>query len=456
MLKHHARWPQYVHRVKMWKCDQGVHQEECVQDGADYPSTCTHKSPPYFSSSSHFKRHINTVHKIHIDNQWSHSDLIALADRSEVDSTLDSTVCPICYMSPAGLKPIGSESMENHIANHLQIIMLLSLRLINICSEGEGNTEDATGQGSSGVAVTDASRSSVDGLDEDYDDLVAGLPSSPSGSVTNSPVSAALGEAVANDIITWDEITKQVRKDYPLHESDMDRRLNELEDLDGLSLEDMRKRLQERGLLFDDLEETLRSNAVPYFDKNRIFQGFWPASTLQQVMSRECILYQLMIYKDTEPESRYRMPLTLLADTIRNHYCKVFAVLLLIGKGRFIQTVIDAHVTDASLPLQSKGTKCVLYRKHTETSSDTRLECFEGPNWNTNDRVCISEYQYAVNPCVLRFDDKERTPRHEKFDEKDVIPFTNETENTAGGFGVVTKVTIPENCHEFHGLFQSV
>jgi hypothetical protein len=207
---------------------------------------------------------------------------------------------------------------------------------------------------------------------------------------------------------------------------------------------------------YKNLGDLLRRCGVECFDKRGMITCFWPAPLLQRIMTPERVIDELRMYEDTEPGFPHQTALTLLADTILHHHCKIFAVLVLISKGRFIQAVIDAHVEDTHLPLQTSGTGCHLYNTHRDPSQLSLVQCFERPEWEIVHRESFSQYQYAVDPRVLKLEDDGRTPRHEDFHDKIVLPFTEETKRHQGGYGVVTKVTIHEGCHEFNGLLKSV
>jgi hypothetical protein len=206
------------------------------------------------------------------------------------------------------------------------------------------------------------------------------------------------------------------------------------------------------------LRHRLREIGIPYFDKNRVFSCFWPAAELRTTMTPERILAQLQAYDTTESGLERSTTLEVLAEKILSHHCKVFAVLVLISKGRCIQSVMDARVKDKHLPLQLKDERqdSRLYMNDRGTVQGKRLRIFDGPGWTPILRQAFFEYQHAFNPHVLSFNDEQRTPRHESFDGKVVLPFTNEEVKQRGGFGIVTKVTIPESCHRFHAQIKSV
>ncbi|OAL45283.1 kinase-like protein [Pyrenochaeta sp. DS3sAY3a] len=193
------------------------------------------------------------------------------------------------------------------------------------------------------------------------------------------------------------------------------------------------------------LGEILRKEGLEHFDKHRQSKYIWPSPLMQQIMTRERIICELHAYESTEPEE--------LAETILQSHFKVFAVLVLAGKGSSIRSVITARVEDTDLPLQSYGTGHHLY-KNSQNSEISFLECFE--DWDVLNRESFFEYQFAVDPCELNLADDRITPRHEDFHDEVYLPFKHEEKGQSGGYGVVTKVTIHKGCHKFHPLLKSI
>jgi hypothetical protein len=96
-----------------------------------------HESEALFSTPDHLHGHIRALH----NNIWKDLDETSIATLTKeslsVDSKLDT--CPLCCFTFKGLKSIQSSSadlalalveMEDHIVQHLQNLMILSLRLM--------------------------------------------------------------------------------------------------------------------------------------------------------------------------------------------------------------------------------------------------------------------------------------------------------------------------------------
>jgi hypothetical protein len=242
MSKHHSRWPQYIHRQKMWKCEPRLLHNEgdhlgptgpCIGCKKKHKADYTHGSVAYFSSASHFMAHLKAVHK----HTCSDVELKAIAAECGDEQNLHAELCPLCFLTPQGLQATGIRSMQDHIANHLQVLMLLSLRLIQICTD---SSEDTEAGGSSCDAVANASQVSVGETDEDREQDMTELPSPPSDSPTLRPVSPTSESSFsseADETLSWDGITSQIRQIVPMQETVIDQLL------------DKRKREQRAGLM---------------------------------------------------------------------------------------------------------------------------------------------------------------------------------------------------------------
>ncbi|OAL57234.1 hypothetical protein IQ07DRAFT_627111 [Pyrenochaeta sp. DS3sAY3a] len=170
MLQHHQNWTKHAHSQALWKCSLEMLNPEAHQKG--HPADCatctspyTHESATYFASADHFLGHVRTVHKTYTED-WTESDFTTLSEESMIQMVLSSDVCPICYLIPTDLEASGPKSLQNHIVGHLQIVMLLSLRLLQY---PEGHPEDKE-DGKSTVIAEDASSRAGEDPNENTDD----------------------------------------------------------------------------------------------------------------------------------------------------------------------------------------------------------------------------------------------------------------------------------------------
>ncbi|KAH7081175.1 kinase-like domain-containing protein [Paraphoma chrysanthemicola] len=202
---------------------------------------------------------------------------------------------------------------------------------------------------------------------------------------------------------------------------------------------------------YKNLDTLLRRCGIEYIGHTRVMKCFWPAPLLQRIMTKDRIVEELEAYAVGAPDLFCGVALDALADTILHHYCKVFTLLILCDHGSFIQTVINEKLDDTQLPLAASGPTHQL----SSMQQPNRVgKIFSG--WASLHREVFSDYQYAINPYVFTLADDGRTPRHKDFNKNVVLPFTNEAERHSGGYGIVTKVAIHEDCHKFQALLKSI
>ena len=141
--------------------------------------------------------------------------------------------CPLCCLTPKDMESLDYSSeeiipvpraMENHIAEHLQNLMVLSLRLIETQNEepdGDSKGGSMTPNKSSQGSLVNHSEANSDS-DE--------LPSPPFGSPTVRPESLALndGEPPETDAQDWSIVAKETRRQNPELDCDTDSLLDHL------------------------------------------------------------------------------------------------------------------------------------------------------------------------------------------------------------------------------------
>ncbi|KAF3317976.1 hypothetical protein TWF173_009796 [Orbilia oligospora] len=165
--RHHPSWPQHIHWQPLWKCD--LQSSNLLPEGYQLSHADTHLSDTLFSAPNKFSAHFKTVHRkfcfdenyapkegnsieegdsleasrhaAHNKVLFSEDTISSIAKGSIVEDFPEANICPLCRMKPkgienqeyssSGLSPRVSTEMENHIAEHLQNIMILSLRLLD-------------------------------------------------------------------------------------------------------------------------------------------------------------------------------------------------------------------------------------------------------------------------------------------------------------------------------------
>jgi len=216
MLRHHSSWIQYIHRQPMWKCNlESMHESEAL-----------------FSTPDHLRGHVRALHE-RIWNSLDDASFAALAEESVFDVLRKPNTCPLCCLTPKGMESLDyppeeiipvPRAMENHIAEHLQNLMVLSLRLI----ETQNEEPDGDSKGGSMTPNESNQGSLVDHSEADSDS--DGLPSPPFGSPTVRPESLALndGEPPETDAQDWSDVAEKTQRQHPELDCDTDSILDHL------------------------------------------------------------------------------------------------------------------------------------------------------------------------------------------------------------------------------------
>lgn len=197
----------------MWKCTL-----ECLpHDAAHYGhssecSTCashyTHETAAYFASPDLFVGHVRAIHAHHITD-WTENDLSTLTDSSLVQTMQEPNLCPVCYLIPEDLQSSGPRSLDNHIAEHLQLLMLWSLRFIQVLSGPSYDNEDERSLSSAAVEESGSNT----GEDHSNEGSATEESLSPFTSPVLLPSSPAAGgnEAISGDEQdSWLKVTDRV------------------------------------------------------------------------------------------------------------------------------------------------------------------------------------------------------------------------------------------------------
>lgn len=191
------------------------------------------------------------------------------------------------------------------------------------------------------------------------------------------------------------------------------------------------------------LDDQLRGKAIVHADG---IHRFWPISVIQEVLTRERILTELTTFGNLDAEPSW------LAADVTNNYCKVFALLTLVGKGEHIERLIHDGVTDQCLPL--KPCETIHYTLCQRNAPSRPLACFK--TFKPCERELFLQYQHRVNPEFLGFTQDGKTVEHRVMQSGAILPFTSMKAMRAGGYSNITKVTVHPNCHGFKDFLRSI
>ncbi|KAF2274429.1 kinase-like protein [Westerdykella ornata] len=217
-----------------------------------------------------------------------------------------------------------------------------------------------------------------------------------------------------------------------------------------------------KGRDYDSLNELLRECSFPHEDP--AIGEFWPCTLLERILTKARIMEELADYQKEWPEMFAGRTKEDYADQILglgetgNRYLRMFAGLVLVGKGEQIGRLMEAGVCDNDIPLvrcisnPDKRGKCMLARK---SSPNVPLDCFSVPVWGIHDRGSFDKHQRSLDVVHLGLN-SDKTVKHEDFDAGVVMPWTTRTRTGQGGYGTVYRVTVPRECHDFDGALQAI
>ncbi|KAF3287639.1 hypothetical protein TWF970_007350 [Orbilia oligospora] len=248
MIRHHPSWPQHIHWQPLWKCD--LQSSNLLPEGYQLSHANTHLSNTLFSAPNKFSAHFKTVHRkfcfdenyapkegnsieegdsleasrhaAHNKVLFSEDTISSIAKGSIVEDFPEANICPLCRMKPkgmenqeyssSGLSPRVSTEMENHIAEHLQNIMILSLRLLD-----SQDTESYDFMPHGSMTPTESCHRSLSEFHEEGSDS-SEHPSSRFSLTTENnretaePIFQEPPESVSQD---WSMVTNDLWSNYP-------------------------------------------------------------------------------------------------------------------------------------------------------------------------------------------------------------------------------------------------
>jgi hypothetical protein len=450
MLKHHPRWSQCIHLQTMWKCEPGLlesqgYRSETPEDAIEDPlDNACHTTVAYFSSEAYYIRHIREVHRGKEGRDWDEADLLRWAEMSKVEPSRDLTVCPLCYLTPEGLQLAGSKSMQDHIANHLQILMLLSLRLIQLSSD---NSNDTCESASSGDAVADASQPGLDAINTDYEQDLADLPL-PSD-MSDRPSSPVDSIAEADERLSWDTVTSQLRQTHPLQETRMDQLLSHLDeemknshgtaippDSDSMTTSDSSD--SEHGASDDIVDKLYSAYTASTFEEHS--RNFLPCGELADILTQEAVGKELKrmahdLYDDEKDyfDTHYTSQLT---DWTCDKALAIFATVMQCGL-----TPRKVYLSLANFERRRFDDSCLPINTPTAASSVPKQ--FRKKFWKQLQLEEFYEKQWRFLVPVFS-----SSQYYYDLADQTILPFTGDMRDVVnGGFSSVRKVEIhPRHC----------
>jgi hypothetical protein len=197
MAGHSPWWSQDVHGQPMWKCNR----EEL------------HDSEALFSTPDHFLGHVRALHP-EFYSTLDESSFIALAEKSVSDPFRPPDTCPLCCLTHL------RTSIKNHIAEHLQNLMVLSLRLVEIQDPELYPNSEVRSMNSDRMSLASQVNHFDPFFDLDKDDFRLSL-NNPSGTRPETPI-LDHDKPPDTDIQDWSFVTEKMRQQHPEWDRDVD------------------------------------------------------------------------------------------------------------------------------------------------------------------------------------------------------------------------------------------
>ncbi|KAK3347282.1 kinase-like domain-containing protein [Lasiosphaeria hispida] len=207
------------------------------------------------------------------------------------------------------------------------------------------------------------------------------------------------------------------------------------------------------------LSQLLRNHVVK--SQKPDSKEFYPLSVLLSVISRERLGRELDRYRRWSPEEVGKMVDLIRppADDVKPgaaqdkaHYVRVFALLLLLDKGREIDNFIAEGASDAILPVDISPSK----KKLLKFATKGRGELGSSDKWPIHEKEFFSACQWQMLPAYFDFDDRGEPHR---LDDGIILPFieagsdgemrNGNTSEKIGAYGTVTCVKIHPDSHKF-------
>ena len=133
----------------------------------------------------------------------------------------------------------------------------------------------------------------------------------------------------------------------------------------------------------------------------------------------------------------------------KNSFRKLFAILVLLRRGREIVNFVNAELSDRDLPLKAEPRNSSGNLIHMRRAADPQapLKCFR--NWYAVDHEDFDKWQWTMLSPFFGKSDRRRV-RFYALSEKDVLPWTRVfDEGRQGGFSDVYRIAIHPNHHNF-------
>jgi hypothetical protein len=187
---------------------------------------------------------------------------------------------------------------------------------------------------------------------------------------------------------------------------------------------------------------------------------FWPYALLEEILTEERVAEELRDYARIYPGVYDHHTIPAYAKRIVSaqdpgkRYIKVFAILVLIRKGECINEFMEEEINDHEIPLvKCKSEPEWDFMLSRRASPHAFVKCLS--EWDVEFREQFVERQHEVNVAFLGFN-PDLSLKHEKFDNRVVLPWVARRDKEPGGFGDVYEAICPARSHGFRDALNAV
>lgn len=193
---------------------------------------------------------------------------------------------------------------------------------------------------------------------------------------------------------------------------------------------------------------------------------FYPLKAVYRIFTRNRVLAQLKSY-GALPNADHYVDLICAGGTEGGKappYIKIFAILVLIGKGEAIGDFVDAHLSDETLPFYRYDDLKNAKRQHYLFLKDTNAPISSFKNWAPYQRAAFDTTQRTLLVPYLELGPNNMVKEYGLSD-RDVLPWCKSKSDSSGSpnhsmvegaYGKVYCVDIHRDCHAFTQVLQTV
>lgn len=224
---------------------------------------------------------------------------------------------------------------------------------------------------------------------------------------------------------------------------------------------------------YEALGTLLRERGRNYCDHSDTF--FWPLKLLKDTLTRERVLKVLSVEcgkfdkKNSELYCNWIVPntesLAMGDESLRQRpqsYLKIFAILLLLGRGKDIETFVGHQMCDERLPLVNLNRVIYTEKRSLSGKEEEIQKCFKVCHMGSPEIDLFCSYQRGITVHFFDLEDGNKV-KHYDLSRDTMLPWLppiddhlGNNSDREGGHSSVKRYRIDPDSHGFQKLLQSV